>query len=135
MNPRKHSLFSTISYNIHFLGQYTLMAREQVISDQQLTGTPCNLIPALLGCIIKPWHSVFRVRPWIHDNWCSTVRWREACSAWWVPDPSCRKSCGQFKPWGMVAWARSVFGISQSWRVQVNHALLLSLSPFSPGHT
>jgi hypothetical protein len=88
-----------------------------------------------LAVIIKPWHRVFRVRPWIHDNWCTTVRWGEACSAWWVPDWSCTKACGQFKPWGMVAWASSVFGIPQSWQAQVNHVLLLSLSPFSQGHT
>jgi hypothetical protein len=50
MNPRKHSLLRAISSNIRFLGQCTLMTREQVISDQQVIGTPCNLIPTLLGC-------------------------------------------------------------------------------------
>jgi hypothetical protein len=60
-----------------------------------------------VSAIIKPWHHVFRVRPWIHDSWCTTVRWREACSAWWFPDPSCTQACGQFKPWDMVAWASS----------------------------
>jgi hypothetical protein len=88
-----------------------------------------------VAAIINPWHFVFRMMPWFHDTWCSKVRWREVSYTFWVPDPSCTKSCGQFKPWAMVAWARSVFGIPQSWRAQVNHALLLSLSPFSPGHT
>jgi hypothetical protein len=50
MNPRKHSLLRAISSNIHFLGQCTFMVREQVMSDQQVAGTPCNLIPALLVC-------------------------------------------------------------------------------------
>jgi hypothetical protein len=82
--------------------------------------------------IIKLWNLLLRVRPWIHDSQCTTVRWREACSAWWVPDPSGTKACGQFKPWGIVAWARSVWRIPQSSQAQVNHVLLLSLSPFSP---
>jgi hypothetical protein len=43
-------LLRAISTNIHFLGQCTLMDREQVMSNQQLTGIPCNLIPALCGC-------------------------------------------------------------------------------------
>jgi hypothetical protein len=50
MNPRKHSLLRAILSNIHFLGQCTLMAREQVMSDQHVTKTPWNLIPALLDC-------------------------------------------------------------------------------------
>jgi hypothetical protein len=72
---------------------------------------------------------------WIHDSRCTTVRWMEACSAWWVTCPSCTKACGQFKSWAIVAWASYVFGIPQSWWAQVNHILLLSLSPFSAGHT
>jgi hypothetical protein len=50
MNIRKHRLLRAISSNIHFLSQCPLMAREQVMSDQQVTGTPCNLIPALCVC-------------------------------------------------------------------------------------
>jgi hypothetical protein len=50
MNPRKHSFLRAISSNIHSLGQCTLKAREKVMSDQQVTETPCNLIPALHGC-------------------------------------------------------------------------------------
>jgi hypothetical protein len=95
-------------------------------------------VTSLLPCvsaIIKLWHFVFRVRPWVHESQYTTVRGREACSAWWVPVPSCTNACGRLKPWGMVAWASSVFGIRQSWRAQVNHILLLSLSTFFPGHT
>jgi hypothetical protein len=33
-------------------------------------------------------------------------------------DPTCTKACGQFKPWGIVAWASSVFGIPKSSRVR-----------------
>jgi hypothetical protein len=40
MNPRKQSLLKAILYNIHFFGEGTLMAGEQVMSDQQATGTP-----------------------------------------------------------------------------------------------
>jgi hypothetical protein len=50
MNTRKHNLLRAISSNIHFLGQCTLISREQVMSDQQGTGTPCNLIPVLHVC-------------------------------------------------------------------------------------
>jgi hypothetical protein len=65
-------------------------------------------VTSFLPCmpaIIKPWHHAFRERPWIHDNGHTTVRWMEDCSARWVPDPSCTEAWGQFKPWGMVAWA------------------------------
>jgi hypothetical protein len=88
-----------------------------------------------VAAIIKPWHGVFRVTPWIHNTQCPIVKWRVACSTRWVPDTSCTKTCGQFIPWDMVTWASSVFGIPHSWRAQVNHVLLLSLSPFSTGHT
>jgi hypothetical protein len=98
-------------------------------------GFHVNSFLPCMGAIIKPWHSVLMVRPWIHDSQCNTVRWREACSAWWVPDQSCTKACGKFKPWGMLAWASSVFGIPQSWRAQVIHVILLSLSLFSTVHT
>jgi hypothetical protein len=47
MNTRKHSLLRAISCNIHFLGQCPLMSRKHVMSDQQVTGNPCNIIPAL----------------------------------------------------------------------------------------
>jgi hypothetical protein len=50
MNPREHSLLRAISSNIHFLGQCTLMAKGQVMSDQQVTGTPCKLLTALHVC-------------------------------------------------------------------------------------
>jgi hypothetical protein len=50
MNPGKHSLSRAISSNIHFLGERKLLDREQVLSDQQVTGTPCNLIAALPVC-------------------------------------------------------------------------------------
>jgi hypothetical protein len=53
MNPRKDSLLRAISSNIHFLGQCTLIAREQVMSHQQVIATPCNLIPACVAAIIK----------------------------------------------------------------------------------
>jgi hypothetical protein len=33
-----------------------------------------------VAAIIKPLHYVFWVRPWNHDRWFTTVRWREACS-------------------------------------------------------
>lgn len=88
-----------------------------------------------VSAIIKPWHHVFRVRPWNHDSRCTKVRWGEVCSAWWAPDPSCTKACGQLKPWGKLAWASSGFGIPQFWWAHVYHVLLLSLSPFSSGHT
>jgi hypothetical protein len=39
MNTRKHSLIRAILPKIHVLGQCTLMAKEQVMSDQQVTGT------------------------------------------------------------------------------------------------
>jgi hypothetical protein len=90
-----------------------------------------------MAAIIKPWHCVFRVRPWIHDS--HTLRWWEACSdkaCWWVPDSSCTKACWQLKSWCMLlSWDRSVFGIHQSWWAQVINVLFLSLSLFSPGHT
>jgi hypothetical protein len=88
-------------------------------------------VTSFLPCvavIIKPGHRLFRVRPWIHDSWCTTVRSIEPCSAWWIPDSSCTKACGQFNPWGMVLWVSSVFGIPQSWQAQVKYVLLLSLS-------
>jgi hypothetical protein len=50
MNIRKQSLLRGISSNILFLGQCTLMATEEVMSDQQDNGIPCNLIPALRVC-------------------------------------------------------------------------------------
>jgi hypothetical protein len=50
MNLMKHILLRTISSNIHSLGQCSLMAREQVMSDQQMTLTPSNLIPASQVC-------------------------------------------------------------------------------------
>jgi hypothetical protein len=50
MNARKHSLRRAISSNIHLLGQCNLMAREKVMSDQQVTEAPCNLIPASSVC-------------------------------------------------------------------------------------
>jgi hypothetical protein len=120
MNTRKESLCRAISSNIHSLGQCTLMAREQVMSDQQVSGNPCNLIPALRVCYYQP------VTSCVQDE--SLNLWKlmhhsemiEACSAWWVPDPRCSMACGQFKPSGMVAWASSVFWIPLSRWAQVH---------------
>jgi hypothetical protein len=50
MNPRKHSLLRAILSNIYILGQYTLISTRQVMSDQLVNGTQCNLIPALRCC-------------------------------------------------------------------------------------
>jgi hypothetical protein len=48
--PQETQLTHAISSNIDFLRQCTLMAREKVMSDEQVTGTPCNLIPAFRVC-------------------------------------------------------------------------------------
>jgi hypothetical protein len=135
MNSRKNSFLRTILTNIHYLHQCTLMAREQVMSDQQMTGTPCNLIPALRVCSYQTVTSCVQgdtLNSWQPMNHSEMNRGLFCLG---VRDPSCTKTCEQFKPWGIVAWASSVFGIPQSWRAQVKHALLLSLSPFSSSHT
>jgi hypothetical protein len=53
INTRKQVsaiLSRTTSCNIHFLGQCPLLAREQVMTDEQMTWTLCNLIPDLRVC-------------------------------------------------------------------------------------
>jgi hypothetical protein len=53
MNTRKHSLSRAISSNIQFFGQCTLMAREQVMSDQEVTGLHVTTFLPCGAAIIK----------------------------------------------------------------------------------
>jgi hypothetical protein len=135
MNPREHSLLKAISSNIHFLGQCTLMAREQMMSDLHVPGTPCNLIPALRVCYFQTMTSC--VQDETLNSWQSKhhTEMKRGLFCLVSSRPKLHKGLGQFKPWGMVVCTSSVFGIPQSWWAQVNHVLLLSLSPLSKGHT
>jgi hypothetical protein len=135
MNTRKHSLLRAMSSNIHFLGHCTLMAREQVMSDQQVTGTPWNLLPALRVCYYQIVTSC--VQSETLNSWQVMHHSEMKRGLFFLVNsrPSCRKACGQLNLWDMVAWASSVFRIPQSWQAQVNYAVLLSLSLFSPSHT
>jgi hypothetical protein len=42
-------------------------------------GLHVNSFLPCMSSIVKPWHRVLRVTPWIQDSRCATVRWREAC--------------------------------------------------------
>jgi hypothetical protein len=111
MNPRKHCSCWAIFFQHWFLDQCTLMSREQVMSDQQVSGTPCKLIPALHVCyyqIMISWVQGETLNSWQPMPHSEMKR---GMFCLWVPDSRCTKACGQYKPLDMVASDKSMFGI------------------------
>jgi hypothetical protein len=132
MNPRKHSLRKAILSNIHFLGQCTLMSREQVMSNQQVTGTPYNLIPALRVCYYQTVMSC--VQGETRNSWESMhhSEMKRGLFCLVSSRPNLHKGLWTFKPWVMVVCCSSVLGIPQSWRAQVNDILFHPCLNFLP---
>jgi hypothetical protein len=101
------------------------------MSDQQVKGTPCNLIPDLRVCYYQTVTSCVQgetLNSWQLMHHSELKRGLFCLVSF---RPKLQKVVWTIPTMCMVAWASSVFGIPQSCWAHVNHVLLLSLSLFS----